>query len=239
MKNPHDELRNYLDRLVHRYLNIKSLDQQLKSISDWEAPDKIEALNLGYYFFQLATYSLSRIVLVELSMFLSKKEERSLLDWLNKAKEHAALMKPTRYNATSSEREPIKPEEYCAIIDGQIVQLQARKNVICRIKARRDKAIVHLDKKYFDNTKSIDRVYPLSDHEIDNLMEVVSCILRKHYSCLFEASISLEVKSIHNVDTVLRYARAWMRAREDFNLIEKGFRPVVYELDDYRVESGE
>ncbi len=237
MDNPHDELRTYLDKLVHRYLNIKSLDQQLESISDWKAPDKIEALNLGDYFFQLATYSLSRIVLVELSMFLSEKEERSLLDWLKKAREHAASMKPTRYNATSSEREPIKPEKYCAIIDDQIAQLQARKNVIDRIKARRDKAIVHLDKEHFDNTQSIDGVYPLSDDEIDNLMEFVSGILRKHYSCLYEESMSMEVVSIYDLNTVLGYARAWMRARSDRNLRKKGFRPVAYESDDYSVES--
>ena len=32
MKNPHDELRKYLDRLVHRYLNIKSLSPLRKVI---------------------------------------------------------------------------------------------------------------------------------------------------------------------------------------------------------------
>ena len=226
--------RTYLDKLIRHYLNIKSLDQQLKSISDWEDPDKIEVLNLGGYFFQFATYSLLRIVLVELSMFLSKKEDRSLLDWLNKAKEHAPSVNPTCYNATEHEYEPIKPEKYRAIIDDQIAQLHSKKNVIGRIKSRRDKAIVHLDKDYFDNTKSINIVYPLSDQEIDNLLEVVSSILRKHYNCLFEEDMSMEVKSVHSVDTVLRYARAWMRARRDFNLIKNGFEPIKYERDEYK-----
>ena len=56
MNNPKAELRKYLDGLIHRYLNIKSLHQQLKSIFEWETPARIEALNLGAYFFQLVTY---------------------------------------------------------------------------------------------------------------------------------------------------------------------------------------
>ena len=131
--------------------------------------------------FSLPLYSVSRIVLVELSMFLSEKEERSLLDWLYKAKEHAGSMKPTRYNADLRRQEPMKIEEYRSLIDDQIAQLHANKKVIDKIKAHRDKAIVHLDKKYFDSAESIDRIYPLGDKDIDVLMDTVSGVLRKHY----------------------------------------------------------
>jgi hypothetical protein len=174
-------------------------------------------------------------------MFLSEKGKRSLFDWLKKAKEHTASIKPTRYNASYSkgEREPIKTKEYHVIIDDQIAQLHARNNVIDRIKARRDKAIAHLDKKYFDDPKAVDRDYPLEDNDIDDLMEVVSSILRKHHSCLFKADVDMEIKSVHTVDTVLRYARAFMRARRDFNLINRVFRPVEYMQDDYKGESSE
>ena len=199
-----------------------------------EAPDNIEALSLGHYFFQLANYCISRIVLVELSMFLSEKEDRSLLDWLNKAKEHAGSIKPTRYNATLSEQEPIEVAEYRTIIDRQISQLQNQQDTIDRIKSRRDKGIAHLDKKYFENAESIDWDYPLGDEDIDDLMDTVSGVLRKQYSCLLGASVNLEVQSVHNIDTLLKYARAWMRARRDFSLIKKGFSPVVYERDDYK-----
>ena len=239
MKDPHDALRCYFEKLIYRYLNINSLRQQIHSISEWttnaESPDNIEAFNLGHYFFQLATYSVSRIVLVELSMFLSEKEERSLLDWLYKAKEHAGSMKPTSYNADLRRQEPMKIEEYRSLIDCQIAQLHANKKVIDKIKAHRDKAIVHLDKKYFDNAESIDRIYPLGDKDMDVLMDTVSGILQEQYSFLLGASVNLEVKGVWNVDTVLKYARAWMRARRDSALIEKGFRPVDFERDDYKL----
>ena len=214
--------------------------------SEWttnsKSPDNIEAFNLGYYFFNLVTYSISRIVLVELSIFLSEAEDRSLLDWLNKAKENAASLKPTRCHLTRSDYEPIQPEEYRAIIDDQIAQLEAQKDVIDRIKARRDKALVHLDKKYFDETDSIQTDYPLSNDEIDDIMHLVSCILRKHYNCLLERDItSFEVSSLRNVGHLLKCARAWMRARRDSHLIDKGLRPIDYERDDYgpnKIESG-
>ena len=239
MKDPKAELRTYLCKLTHRFLNIKSLHQELRKIYEWETPDRIKTLERGMHFFQLATYSLSRIVFVELSMFLSDKEERSLLDWLKKAKEHAASVEPTRYNATNSERERIECEEYCNIIDNQICQLHARKCVINRIKAHRDKAIAHLDKRYFDDPKTLNRDYPLDDGDIDDIMEVVSSILRKHYSCLFETDMCMEILSIYNVDEVLKYVRAFQRARSDRTLIKKGFMPVVYERDNYSGESGE
>lgn len=238
MKNPHDELRSYFDKLIYRYLNINSLRQQLNSITEWttntKSPDNIEAFNLGHYFFQLTIYSVSRIVLVELSMFLSEKEDRSLLDWLYKAKEHAGSMKPTRYDATLSRQEPIKPEKYRAVIDDHIAQLRAKEDVIDRIKSHRDKSIAHMDRKYFDDTESIERDYPLTEPEIDDLMDRVSCILRKHHNCLLQADVSLEVRSIHNVEKLLDYARAWMRARRDPKFRETGSWPVDYERDEYR-----
>lgn len=237
MQNPHDELRSYFDKLIYRYLNINSLRQQLNSISEWttntKSLDNIEAFNLGHYFFQLANYSISRIALVELSMFLSEKEDRSLLDWLYKAKEHAGSMKPTRYNATDSRLEPIETGDYRTMIDHQITELHSQGSVIDRIKAHRDKAIAHMDRKYFDDTESIERDYPLTEPEIDDLMDRVSCILRKHHNCLLQADVSLEVQSIHNVGKLLEYARAWMRVRRDPNFVNKGFRPVDYERDDY------
>ena len=70
-------------------------------------------------------------------------------------------------------------------------------------------------------------------------MEVVSSILQKHYICLFKTNISIEILSSYNVDTVLKYVRAFMRARGDQTLIKKGFMPVVYEQDDYSGESSE
>ena len=73
--NPKEKLREYLDQLIHRFLNTKSLFQELNRIYSWYAPGRLETINLGTYFFQLSTYSMTRIYLVELAIILSEKED--------------------------------------------------------------------------------------------------------------------------------------------------------------------
>lgn len=238
MKNPKTQLREYLDTLIHRFLNTKSLYQELKRIYGWKTPKRFEAYNLGTDFFELAEYSVLRIVLVEMSMLLSKNEERSLIDWLEKAKEHSASLGPTRYNPSYSggERQPINEKEYRALIDSHKNRLDAQQNVIDRIKARRDKAIAHFDSAYFNDLKALDEQYPLTYSDIDRLMDVVSDILRKQYSCLFKTDLGMEISSVRNVDKVLTYARAFQRARRDRALIKKGFKPIDYMRDEYEVD---
>lgn len=204
-------------------------------IYEWKTPKRFEAYSLGAYSFELAEYSLLRIVLVEMSALLSEKEDRSLVDWLKKAREHAASLGPTRYNPDhpGGERQPIKEEAYRALIDEHKNRLGAEQNVIERIKARRNKAITHFDSKYFYNPEALDKRYPLTYADINRLMDVVSEILRKHHSCLFNADPRVEILSMENTDKVLNYARAFQRARKDRALIKKGFMPVAYMQDEY------
>ena len=53
MNNPKTQLREYLDRLIRRFLNTKSLYLELKRISGWRTPIRDEAYNLGVYFSNL------------------------------------------------------------------------------------------------------------------------------------------------------------------------------------------
>lgn len=235
MINPKERLREYLNQLIQRFLNIKSLFQELNRIYSWYVPGRVETINLSSYFFQLSTYSMTRIYLVELAIMLSEKENRSLLNWLKKAQEYAELIGPTRYNPnhTTGDREPIEIEEYKAIIDSHIRKLEYHKSLIGRIKAWRDKSITHLDKAYFDNPSAIVRDYPINNDEIVQLIEVVSKILKQHYSYLFQADLRMEILSEMNVDIILNYARAFQRVRKDNALIDRGFRPVEYMKEDY------
>ena len=231
MINPKEKLREYLDQIIHRFLNTKSLFHELKRINSWSTPDRLETLNHGYYFFQLSTYSITRIYLVELATILSEKKGRSLMDWLKKACEHAKSICPTCYNPNhkgGGEREPIKAEEYKSIIAQNLRELDSHENVISRIKALRDKSIAHLDKKYFDNPSAIYKDYPINNTEIDQLIEAVSKILHEHYLYLFQADLRMEILSEMNIDAVLNYVRAFQRVRKDKELIKSGFRPVDY-----------
>ena len=229
MINPKEKLREYLDQIIHRFLNTKSLFHELKRINSWSTPDRLETLNHGCYFFQLSTYSMTRIYLVELATILCEREERSLIDWLKKAQDHAKSICPTRYNPNhKGDREPVKTEEYKTIIDQNLRELSSHGNVIGRIKGWRDKSIAHLDKTYFDNPSAIYEDYPINNIEIDQLIETVSKILREHYLYLFQADLRMEILSEMNADAVLNYVRAFQRIRKDNELIKSGFRPVEY-----------
>ena len=50
MKDPKNELRDYLMKLIDQLFFIKGLRNQLKIIDAWENPPKIETLNIGWYF---------------------------------------------------------------------------------------------------------------------------------------------------------------------------------------------
>jgi len=228
MINPKEKLREYLDQIIHRFLNTKSLFHELKRINSWSTPDRLETLNHGYYFFQLSTYSMTRIYLVELATILSEREERSLTDWLKKAREHAKSLCPTRYNPNKSEREPIKAEEYKSIIDQNLRELNTHENVISRIKEWRNKLIAHLDKTYFDNPSAIYEDYPINNTEIDQLIETVSKILHEHHLYLFQADLRMEILSVENVDSILSYVQAFQRICKDEELVSSGFRPASY-----------
>ncbi len=229
MNNPKEKLREYLEQIVHRFLNTKSLFCELKRINSWSTPERADALNHGLYFFQLATYSMTRIYLVELAALLSDKEDRSLIDWLRKACVHARSICPTCHNPSEkNERESIEPNEYREIIDKNISELDSYNDLINLIKAWRDKSIAHLDKAYFDTPSAIYERYPINNSEIDQLIECVARILHEHYSYIFHADLRMEILSVETVDSILSYVQAFQRVRKDEKLINSGFRPVNY-----------
>src|SRR5690554_7624492 len=97
MREPKTELRSYLDKLMYRYLNIKSLRREIRIISSWKDKSNVSVVEAGAYFLALVNYSFWRIILVELAMLLSDSEQKSLLDWLKKAREHASPLEPARF----------------------------------------------------------------------------------------------------------------------------------------------
>lgn len=233
MRDPKEELRDYLGKLVYRYLNIKSIYRELQIIDRWMEMPNVQVVTTANYFLNLVIYSFWRIILVELAMLLSGREEKSLLDWLMKAKEHASKLQPMRYNprAAGGEYKPIPPRQYLKVIDRQIAQVNRLKPIIERVKAHRDKAIAHLDAKYFNTPEKLSVDFPLGDQDISALLKLVECILETHYLYLFRASVTLEVASASTVESLFRYAEAFLRARTDKDLIAKGFRPADYFVD--------
>lgn len=228
MQDPKRQLRAYLEKLIRRYQNVQSLQEQLHKIGLWKSRPNTTAIDLGYYFFALVSYSFARTITVELCALLSSREQRSLVDWLEKAHKHASSLGPEQYHVERDTYELIDPEEYSQIINGHLAKINQRKGVIDRLKTHRDKAIAHLDKTYFENPDKLYLDHPLHDSDVLDLLDLVKDVLTTHYLYLFKADADLGVQSVTDVQTVLQYVEAFARVRADPGLLKTRFRPADY-----------
>ena len=178
-----DELREYLGKLVNRFLFIRRLDGELKAMDKWltNKPDGDKALNVGASFFNLVQRSFNLTLLLELCKFIDEDEEKSLRDWLVKAKDNAKPLAPTRYNDKTDKHELVKVKRYQAIVSKHLHELDALSEIITNLKARRDKSIAHTDSSFFNNPKNHFEKYPLMFGDIEKLLETISNILREQY----------------------------------------------------------
>lgn len=229
MKSPETIMREYLKKLLTRYFHISSMQRQLSDLERWRTGERRKALVRGASFFNWASYALSRTMLVELSALLSPEADRSLIDWLGKAKMHANAIKPTRYNANcADERERISKDDYSKIVEGHLDRFAQQQDTIDQIKAHRDKSIAHFDKPYFDSPERIQQDYPLSKKEVQVLLDSACDVIKEHYGYLFESDMDMEVHTAHTLDAVLEYTLGFIRAQDDTGLLEKGFEPGKY-----------
>jgi hypothetical protein len=117
MSNPKEDIKDYLKKLIRQFIFIKSLDKQLKLISEWESPQRIIALNIGSHFFRLVTYSFNRTIMIELYKLFPDKEQKSILDFLDYAQKYSDVIEPSRFSPESQAREKANQEEYLKVID--------------------------------------------------------------------------------------------------------------------------
>ena len=150
-----EEMKDYLKKLIRQFLFVKSLDKQLKLLSDWETPQRVEALNIGSHFFRLINYSFSRTIMIELCQLFSDKEQKSILDFLSKVQKHYSHIKPSKFNPKKQLRERIGKEEYLKIIKEHMDLVDSKKEIIANLKAHRDKSLVHSDSEYFGDLKKL------------------------------------------------------------------------------------
>jgi hypothetical protein len=231
MTNPKEEIRNYLMKLIHRLLYIKGLNYQLELLKEWETADRIVALEKGSYFFRLVAFSFNRTILIELCMLFDDKEEKCIIDWLNKAKKNANIIEPSVYNPNSRQREILKAEKYIKIITEQQKMINSMKVILSNIKGIRDKTLAHSDARYFNNTEEIYQIFPLTIKDIKTVIDKATEILRMQHVYLFKSDLDIKVHAISNIDTILVHTRAFDRVWHDKRA--ESLYPILYKLDDY------
>ena len=238
MENPNKQLKEYLEKLIFKVLHISSLYKQIVIISQWETPDRTIALKIGSNFFELTLFSFRRTIIIELCKLLAKREDKSLIDWLLKVKENVKSLEPSIYapriDNTTSTRKRLKPKKYIEIIDEHLNEINKHDKLIQTLISRRDKDIAHSDSTFFNNPQKLHLLFPLNDLDIGPLLDTISEILRKHHSLLLHADITMEINSVHDVDTVLKNIRAFDRVWHDKRLTRDfGIRVCEYLQDNY------
>ena len=231
MQNPKVELREYLSKLITRLLYIKGMNKQLKLLKEWETPNRIIALETGAYFFRLVGFSFNRTLLIELCMLFDDREEKCIVDWLNKAKEHSKSLEPTLFNPESEKQEILNSEIYQKIVNEQQDLIASKKEIIDRVKNRRDKALAHSDAKYFNKPDDLYVKFPLSIEEIEDLIKTATEILRMQYVYLFESDLDIQVHALTNIDRILSHIRGFQRVWHDKRATS--LYPYLYKEDDF------
>ena len=231
MQDPKNEIRDYLNKLIHRLLYVKGLNKQLKLLREWETPNRIIALEIGSYFFRLVGFSFYRTLLIELCMLLDDREEKCIVDFLAKAKEHAKAIEPKRFNVTKYKREVVNFQEYQKIIEEHQKLINSKNDIIKNVRGRRDSSLAHSDAKFFNNPDDTYIKYPLSDENIDELIELSTEILRTQHLYLMDSDLDIQVYATSNIDTILWHTRGFNRVWFDKRATE--LHPGLYKLDDY------
>jgi len=231
MENPKEELREYLKKLIHRLLYLKGLNLQLKTLKEWETPERVIALEIGSYFFRLVQFSFYRTLLIELCLLLDSREQKCIVDWLVKARANAKVLEPSKYNPVTGEREVIKPDAYCEIISEQQNLINGKKEIISNLKGRRDTSLVHSDAKYFNNPKDVYEDFPLPTEDLLSLIEIATEVLRMQHVYLLGSDLDIQIYATSNIDTILLHTRGFRRVW--FDKRAESLYPYLYKLDDY------
>jgi hypothetical protein len=231
LKNPKTEIRKYLNKLIHRLLYIKGLNYQLKLLKEWETSERVVALETGAYFFKLVVFSFNRTILIELCMLLDDREKRGVVDWLFKIKRFAKSLEPKLYNPDTAKYEIVETSLYRNIISKHQKLLDSKKELINRVKRRRDNALTHSDARYFNKPEDLYAKFPLSIKDINDLIETISNILKEQYLYLIGGDLDINVFATTNVDTILLNTRAFKRVWHDKRA--KSLFPYLYKLDNF------
>lgn len=228
MINPHEAIRTYLKLLINNFLKIRSIEKQLKIINDWNKPPYNKTIQLSFNFFDLVVISFHQTVLLDLNKLLSDNEEKSITDWLKKARMHSQVIEPRYYDHQKGERVSLNSDEYQKIIDLHLKKIIDNDCIIKKIKKWRDKFLAHSDTTYFNNPNKLYIDFPIVSSEIQLIEDIIADILRYHHIHLLDGDVTLQVFSIGEVSTILSYAQAFKKTLDDQELRRLGFVPAKY-----------
>ncbi|MFH5883658.1 hypothetical protein ACG2F4_05055 [Halalkalibaculum sp. DA3122] len=234
MTNPEETLKQYLRTLVENFVYLNSILDQVNEFYSWFTENGDQAIRTGGWFYKVSLFSFKRILTIETCKFLLDREERSLIDWLNKAKEHANSLNPTEYRREGFEHKlvPLTVEEYQSIIDEQIEALSNHDDLKNDLKSLRDKGFAHADKEYFENPDKLETDFLITWDDFNMIFKLISEILRRHHVLILNADVNLHLSAAGTIENILKHTRAFQRIWSNKKLNDIKLKKYAFKLDE-------
>lgn len=215
-------------------MNLRELYVQLRTLIDWVVENGHESISDNYNFFDLVYYNFRDTVILELYKLAHKREERSLVDFLEKSKNNIkVLVKSFQVHNALGLNRIVDEGSYQKLIDHHLKQIEEKSDLINCLAAARDEYITHSDKKHFFNDLDEGRIYGPSIQDIEILIQLFDQIFHEHHLILFQEDLSLELITEDGVDSVLVSLRALNRLKESKKLNSSGIRLSEFFKNNY------
>jgi AbiU2 len=191
-----EELRQYIDRMMHEIINVKSKYQLWCRIQE-RRKDRLEAMNIAPSFFTLTFHSLFNDVIITLAKLYDRKAQAgSIHKFLNIASQNIQFFD---YKDDPSDKLLVtqeKIEEYRAGIED-------KNKIINHLFTWRDKVFAHNDKKYFFDRNQLLVDAELTTQNINDLIEYVRETINTFSIALDGKAWYPESSNVMDVDKVL------------------------------------
>jgi len=234
MKNPNRQLRDYLDGFKSKLIYLNSILKQVNQIYDWIDEQGVDAVKAGGHFYGTVLFSYKRILTIEACKLLNRNENRNLYDWLDKAYTHAKPLEPKVDKKFDSDPELLEVKKYRALIEQHQEELEDHTEVIDNLFELRNNGFAHAEKEFFGKENKLEKDFPVSWDELNDLFQTISNIYKKHHSLLFLSGTSLDlVTGLTNVKNVLEHTRAFKRVFDNERLKEEGIKLWYFMEDEY------
>lgn len=233
MTDPKKELQVYLRKLIDWFVFIKYIFDEREKLDLWiQKPEGIIALDEGRSIFNLFQRISNQTLLIEICKFIDDDEEKSLIDFVIKCKEHAKPLEPMLLLTEGFPKKILSPEEFEIVIDEMLAKLDQHKEVIQKLKIRRNKALAHTDASFFNDPDKHYETYPLPVEEVGKLLMTIDEILKKLSLYIFQADYDFTLHTVRGVDRVIEFMRAYS------TIIKEDSEKIRYRFDDYYTNKG-
>jgi AbiU2 len=208
LPNPETEKRfeEYRQYLVSEAIQAASYVALFRKLYE-RRRDRLEVMNIAPAFFETVTNALRSAIILWVDKLFDERGERGIFNFLAFIEQNRNI-----FAIEQLKRRKNYPNDHWMLNRVPPITLETItedreriKSIDClkSFKTRRDKAIAHFDKKYFDDPERLSEEAPLTWGDLNKVIEALGEIINR-YSAAYDAqSFSLRLSNINDLDYLL------------------------------------